>query len=363
LKGSGESKITFVSPAPLPVRFLKRKHAKKQFMRNECPALKLSVIITVVGGKEATRNCLKSICPQVDFNESEIIVPFDPDSQTVGELAGEFPAVRFHFIEDLGLAADQKISARTHRLYDRRRAVGLALATGKIIAMTEDLAVASADWCAKIIMAHRENPAAAIGGAIENGVDRTLNWALYYADFGRYGRPLPAREVEYLSDVNVSYKRDALLAVRETWHEAYHEPLVHRALQANGEKLVLDETIVVFERRPPIRFSRALRERVEWGRIFAETRGQNLTIRGRLAYAGGTFILPALLLFRVFKNCRRQSRSFGQIAKILMTLGPLLTCWSIGEFTGYLIGAPRIEVPVSGRNLNSPEISPENRAF
>jgi hypothetical protein len=355
--------MRFVSPVPALVRFREVNIAEKQFMSNERPALKLSIIITVVGGKEATRKCLESLCPQVDFDESEIIVPFDSDSQPVGELAGKFPAVRFHFIEDLGLAADRKISARTHRLYDRRRAVGIAFAAGNIVAMTEDHAIPSSDWCERIITAHRENPAAVIGGAIENGTDRALNWAIYYADFGRYGRPLPKLAVEYVSDVNVSYKRDALSAIRETWHEAYQEPIVHGALQANGETLLLDNTIVVFERRPPIRFSQALRERVEWGRIFAETRGQNLGIRGRLAFAGGTFILPALLLFRFFRNCRRQSRSFPQIAKILPPLVPLLICWSIGEFAGYLAGAPNKNVSMTDGNLTSPEIGSENRAF
>jgi hypothetical protein len=96
----------------------------------------------------------------------------------------------------------------------RRSAVGLQLARGQIIAMTEDHAVPAADWIREIRAAH-ERPYAVIGGAIENAVDRPLNWALYYCDFGRNGRPMPAGEAESVSDVNVSYKREALNSIRD----------------------------------------------------------------------------------------------------------------------------------------------------
>ena len=44
-----------------------------------------------------------------------------------------------------------------------------------------------------MVVAHREYYAA-IGGAIENGVDRPLNWAVYYSDFGRYQNPFQSGE-------------------------------------------------------------------------------------------------------------------------------------------------------------------------
>lgn len=301
--------------------------------------LNLTILLTVVSGKEAVRRCLEVLSAQIDFAEAEIIVPFDKFSAAVGELAAEFPEVRFHPIEDLGLANNSDICAFEHRLYDRRRAVGLRLARGRIVAMIEDHARPAADWCRRILEAH-EQPFEVIGGAIENAVDAPLNWAWYYCDFGRYGRPLKGGEAEYVSDINVSYKRRALEASRDIWREAYHETIVHWTLQKRGVKLFLNDKIIVFQHRPPLPLKRVWRERLDWGRIFAETRSNQLSFSRRLIYAAGTIFLPPLLFVRALKNMRRQNRRARQIVSVAPYILLLLTGWSLGELTGYLRGEP-----------------------
>jgi hypothetical protein len=299
------------------------------------PTIKLSVVLTVVSGKQSLRRCLDALLPQVNFDEAEIIVPFDLFSREIEDLSAEFPGVRFHFIESLGTAADKRIAAHRHRLYDRRRAVGLSLARGQIIAMTEDHAVPADDWCEKVLELH-EHPLEVIGGAIENGVDLPLNRALYYCDFGRYGRPLRNGDAEYASDVNISYKKDALFSVGEIWREAYHETTVHWALRSKKIKLVLDDRLLVYQYRPQMKLFEALGERTEWGRIFAETRANETTFVRRLAFVAGSIFLPVLLTARVVKNMRRQKTSWRDALSILPLVFLLQIGWSAGEFAGYL---------------------------
>lgn len=177
------------------------------------PQILLSVVITVVSGKQATAELLAHLCPQLDPKRSEIIVPFDRWSAEIGELTSEFPEVTFHLIDGLGAAESEQIASHQHRLYDRRRSAGLNLARGQIVAMTEDHAQPADDWVEQIVAAH-EQPYLAIGGAIENGVDAVLNRAVYFCDFGRYGRPFESGPAAYISDVNVAYKREALEATR-----------------------------------------------------------------------------------------------------------------------------------------------------
>ena len=107
--------------------------------------LALSILLTVVSGKPAMKRCLEAVCRQIDFENAEVIVPFDKWCSDVGELSEDFPEVIFHYIEDLGLASRDQISSLDHRLFDRRRAVGLSLAKGSIIAMTEDHAIPADD--------------------------------------------------------------------------------------------------------------------------------------------------------------------------------------------------------------------------
>ncbi len=299
---------------------------------NELP---LSVVITVVSGKEALRRCLGSLAGQMESIGGEIIVPYDEWSGGVAELADEFRLVRFLRIDDLGIAGRATVSARAHRLFDRRRACGLAAVRGRIVALTEDHAVPASDWCEQILLAHRQEWGV-IGGRIENAVDRAMNWAWYYCDFGRYGSPVAAGPTDNVSDVNVSYKRDVVESVREIWKDAYHETTVHWALQARGTKLFLDPHLVVYQHRPMTSLRSAIRERAQWGRIFAETRVRACGAWRRLIYAFGSPILPALLTFRVLGHMIRQGRSAVQILKSLPLVAVFEMGWSWGEFVGYV---------------------------
>jgi hypothetical protein len=301
--------------------------------------LELTVLLTVVSGKQAVRDNLEVLCPQIDFERAEVIVPIDKWSSHVGELASEFPEVNFHFIDELGLAASEKISSHQHRLYDRRRAVGLQLARGNIVAMLEDHGHPSDDWVARILKAH-EQPFEVIGGAIENGEDRPLNWALYYCDFGRYGLPFKPGEVSYVSDVNLSYKREALMAVQDVWIEAYHETTVHWAMLSQGKKLFLDDRPVVYQKRKGLKLIWILRERIGWGRVFAETRVNELSYFRRFVFTACSPLLPPLLLFRAFRHMRRQKQTPGRIISTLPIAFLLLFGWSFGELIGYFIGEP-----------------------
>lgn len=307
--------------------------------RQSSGSIALTVVVTVVSGGEALRRCLESICDQADFGSTEVIVPFDPSCKELEDLEPDFPGVIFHYFEDQGLGGMNGVSARDHRLYDRRRAEGLALARGEIVAMTEDHAVPADDWCSAIIDLHSgDDPV--VGGAIENAVDRNLNWAQYFCDFGRYGRPLAAEDAEYVSDTNVAYKREALIAVRDVWENSYSETSVHWKLREIGMNLRLDERMLVFQRRPEIELADALRERIEWGRVFAETRAEKLGLGGRIGYAAGTLFLAPVLTFRALSNMYRQRRGLGIVLKVLPLVFLLNLFWSAGELAGYVNGRP-----------------------
>ena len=299
--------------------------------------LELSVVLAVVSGRQAVRENLAALSLQIDFEHAEIIVPYDRWSLEVGSLAPEYPKVNFHFIEDLGMAASTGISAQQHRLYDRRRAEGLKQSRGRIIAMTEDHALPADDWVRKVLAAH-EQPYAVIGGAVQNAVDTPLNRAWYYCDFGRYGLPLESKKAVYVTDVNLAYKREALMAVQEVWIEAYHETAVHSAIRSRGGSLFLDGRMVVFQKRRAMPFRRAVSERVEWGRVFAETRSKDLSPLRRLMFAAGTPLLPAVLLARAFRHMRRQRQTLRSLTSTLPAAFLLLCGWSCGEFIGYLAG-------------------------
>ena len=287
-----------------------------------------------MSGPEALSRTLSAVDKQSQSGQVEIIVPFIEGMHDLSGLMRRFPNVNFIPVRP---EKTNGISECRHHLFDRLRAVGLLNSKGSIVAMTEDHAIPNADWCDQIVRCHTENSQySVIGGAIENAIDRPLNWAWYYCDFGRYGRPFASGERDYISDVNVSYKRDGIMAVSDTWKQAYHETSTHWAMMRGGEKLYLDDRIVVFQNRPDMTMTKAFVERIEWGQAFAETRVNEIGWTRRYIFALGSIFLPILLSFRALRNMLRQSRSASQMIRIVPFVFALSVGWAVGELYGYV---------------------------
>ena len=161
---------------------------------SELPALSVIVVIssdTISPRADVShlKGCLDALSRQQDPPATEIIVPHHPDVDGIEELSTRFPAVVFVPVPGTSIA-NRVGGGREH--HDVLRAHGLNIATGEVIALLEDYARPDPDWSATIVAAHRRQWAA-VGGAIENGIDRPLNWAVYFCDFGKYQNPLPAR--------------------------------------------------------------------------------------------------------------------------------------------------------------------------
>jgi hypothetical protein len=301
---------------------------------------RLSVVLTVVDGAEAVRECLGALVGQESAPPMEVIVPWDASVPAVGALESEFPGVRFLAMGTLRTERPLETPAGQHELYDRRRSAGLARARGELVCILEDRGVPEPGWAAKVARLHGELPHAVIGGAVECGIDRPLHWAVYFCDYGRYQLPLEAGPREYVTDVNIAYKRAALDRVRPLWEGRYHETTVHWQLLRDGETLWLTPELVVSQRRRSLGVRKILRERVEWGRLFAYTRVKEASPSKRLVLALSAPVLPALLLLR---HARLQAEKRVRLRRFL-AVSPLvalfLAAWSYGELVGYVTGRP-----------------------
>jgi hypothetical protein len=181
---------------------------------------------------------------------------------------------------------------------------------------------------------------AAIGGAMENGIDRALNWAVYFGDFGRYQNPIPRGPSPYVSDANVCYKRAALDRVKDAWPDSYNEARVHGALMERGEVLALSPDVAVWQHRLDLHLGPVLVERYVWGRSFAATRVARVPASRRVIYAVLCPVLPFVLLLRQWQNVLRTKRNQGAFLKALRLTALLDVAWSWGELVGYVTGRP-----------------------
>ena len=275
-------------------------------------------------------DCLDALTKQVGAPPYEIIVPHLERVEGLDATKARFPDVRFLPMPDVVA----RVGGREH--HDVLRARGLAAASGELIGLLEDHARPDTRWAASVVAAHRQGHAA-VGGAIENAVDRALNWAVYYCDFGRYQNPVPVGDTPSASDANVTYKRSELEGVRSVWQHTFNEILVNGALKSAGKTIALDPQVIVYQNRRGLSLGAALRERFAWGRSYAATRRSTLTIPQRFTYAALSPILPAVLLTRMARTSWQRG-SFATFGRALPLIGMLLATWSVGEGVGYLLG-------------------------
>jgi hypothetical protein len=268
----------------------------------------------------------------------EIIVPWDDSLEGMAGQAAPYPQVRFLPLGTLTTEKPKLSPAGQHELFDRRRAAGLSAATGELVAILEDRSVPRRDWARRAASAHESAPYNVIGGAIENGLDRLLNWAVYYCDFGRYQLPFFPGPRSYVSDVNVCYKRAALDRTRTLWASGYHETTVHWAMRRAGEVLWLDPSMVVDQVREDLTLAGLLRERVAWGRLFAFTRARESSLGRRLLHSLVTPALPFLLYWRLLRDQLGKRVTVGRFVTATPAVFLLLVAWSLGELAGYLTG-------------------------
>lgn len=299
---------------------------------------RLSVVVTVIDGGEQLGRCLAALDSQRGPPELEVLVPHDDTVEDLAGLRKTFPRFAFLPLGCIPTAKPPRSPAGQHELFDRRRAAGLAAATGDIVAMLEDRAVSRPDWSGTLADLHTRLPHPVIGGAIDWAGRGVLSWAVYACDFGRYESAHPEGPRDFLSSCNLSYKRPALEATGPLWRERYHETLVHDQLRAEGATLWFAPAAVVVEARSGLRLRPLLSERFAWGRLYAAIRVARTARLQRWLRAITAILLPALLYLRIL--IRHAPQTPGRVLRATPALLLLLAAWCLGEGAGYLTGEP-----------------------
>ncbi|HEY8122867.1 MAG TPA: hypothetical protein VII78_16210 [Myxococcota bacterium] len=296
----------------------------------------LSVVVAPTAARGAfLAGALDALEAQRGAPAFEVLVPVDA-SIAHAELAQRFPRVRFLAVSGSAELSRSPDPGLAHEAIDLRRSAGLAAARGAVVALTDEHARPRADWCAQLAALHAAAPHAAIGGAIENDRDRALNWALFFYDAGRYQNPLDEGPAQFVSDLNVAYKRAALQRVR-VWQPRYHETGLHDALRAAGETTALSRAPVVGVDRGALSLGEALRERFGWARLYAGRRAREVAPLVRALLCLGAPALALLLLARQARLALARGRP-RELARALPLLALLDLTASAGELTGYLTG-------------------------
>ncbi len=110
---------------------------------------RVSVVVCSYNGSKTLAGCLSSL-EKLNYPDYEVVLVDDGSKDSVPEIAARFPWVRYHRQSNRGLSV--------------ARNVGMELATGEIIAYTDDDCFADTDWLYYLVAKLLETGASGVGG-------------------------------------------------------------------------------------------------------------------------------------------------------------------------------------------------------
>ena len=298
----------------------------------------MSVVVTIVDGGSVLEETLDVLGTQQGGHALEILVPYDHLSGEAAALKDSYPDIQLIDLGRVNGGATPRNDLETHALLDIRRAEGLKRATGDLVALVEDRGVPAPDWADAFIRLHARHKEGVLGGPVENGTDRLRNWAVFVCDYGRYQSPLDNPDPEYISDVNICFKRDAILSVRHLWEDGYQEAQVNWALKRQGAGLRLCDDPRVHQKRSLRGIGALLLERFHWARLYGQIRQRETSAAKGVVLALASPLLPFVLMSRHLKNQFAKRRNIGRVLLASPLIFLLLVFWSVGEATGTIEG-------------------------
>ena len=329
-------------------------------------ATNLAVIVVSFNDPTILRQCLEALSAQIDQSKPDSLTLLATRSSTASatSTAAKLPTrqndnaaqsidvivVRCGTYDNLG-RMDNDIAhlrvqfpwytwldAPVKTTVPKMRKLGLQASKAEIVALIEDDCLVQPNWCTNIIEAHKHADGA-VGGSVEPSAFKTgLDWAVFFCDYARYMSPFEGT-VHALPGNNLSYKREVLseLDNEQRLDNGLYEVFVNSELQRKGKTLHADNSVSV-KNINSWRIDHATVVPFHHGRGFAAMRFSAAQVQQRLLYAAVALILPGLQTLRISQQVLSRKRYTGELLLALPTVILYWSCWSIGEFMGYLLG-------------------------
>lgn len=164
------------------------------------PYLKISVVVCTRNGSATLRECLEALGRQT-YRDREVIVVDDGSTDAVPEIAKSFEFVRYHRLQHGGLSV--------------ARNAGALLATGEVVAYTDDDCMPDEDWLTRLAKAFDDPQWVAAGGPNIPPPPRNKIEALVAAAPGGPSHVMiNDEEAEHLPGCNLAIRKRALDAIR-----------------------------------------------------------------------------------------------------------------------------------------------------
>lgn len=288
----------------------------------ELPSRSHSVVVAASNVAALLEVCLASLHAQEAAAQLETIVV--SNYEAAGSCVASFPSVTH-----VAMPPGTTVPAL--------RARGLAEATGTLVTLTEDNVRFDAGW-SRAVQEAVAGGHSLVGGTVEQVPGASASdWAVYLYEYGRYMAPQQAGPVAQLPGNNVTYARNVLEALKDTYAAGFYEVFVHEEAQRRGYRLqmVPDALVHHIQTYHP---RTVVRQCYHHGRGFAGMRVAQQPWPRRLVMACGALVLPVLLPFRIITRAWRTKRHRRALVRAIPYLILYMSAWALGEGVGYAAG-------------------------
>ncbi|MFT7617380.1 MAG: hypothetical protein ACI97A_001016 [Planctomycetota bacterium] len=288
-------------------------------------SLKLSVIIPSVTGWSDLERCLRALISQADTQPVELVVPERLGGDLPAKIKDSFPQCVV-----IEMAGDSTIPAM--------RALGFERSSGDAIAVLEDHVIVPTDWAKNMLHALTESDGV-VAGAVENGATTTLmDRAAFLCEYSHCMPPIEGGAVEWLTGNNVVYRRELIDQHEDILKLHKWENVLHDAMKDGGARLICHPEIVVSHELHYGPFD-YFGQRYLYARSYAGARVRGFPLHKRLIFGCAAFILPPILLFRIFSRVYAKRRDRGTLFASIPLILLFVMAWAWGEIVGYWFGA------------------------
>jgi GT2 family glycosyltransferase len=284
----------------------------------------VSVVVASNRDKALLQACLGSLLGQCQRLKAELLVARAGAASDVSALGKTYPSVRF-------------IAAPVDASIPQLRAIGMAQASGDVVALTEDHCIADENWVETLTQSANSD-ADVVGGGMDNARrSRAIDWAAYFAEYGFFSadRPETNTGTPLLTGANIAYKRHVIADVIGWAQDGEWENVAHSRLVAQGSMLRFARTAAIYQNQT-YSVSSFCTDRYVHGRDYARKRLVEDAGARRWLLLAGSPLLPPLLTWRVARAAARGR--LGTFVRALPATILFLTAWSVGEAVGYLRG-------------------------
>ena len=286
----------------------------------------ISVVIASVNGLPSIAECLDHLARQDGEISHEVLVMDRCDAKTRQEIRRRFPQPEIELIAVQG-----------HPSIPKLRAMGIARARGKLIAILEDHCNVPEGWFRTITRSH-EAGHEVMSGPVENGaVDRIVDWAVFFCEYARFMPPMPRGTVDEIAGNCAIYARDVLDRIGPELQDELWEPFLHARIREMGIPFYSDLGLTVVHKKE-FGFGYFISQRYHYSRSFAGMRMRAAPIWKRMAYAACCVLLPALLFGRITKTVFKKGRHRLKFLFAAPVIAVFLISWAWGEAVGALCG-------------------------